>query len=209
MPVPRRDPDSTGAPAPAAGERTPPLDTTADLLARVRSGDRAAREVLFARVLPPLRRWAHRRLPAGARDLSDTDDLVQTAFLRALARLDSFEARGQGAFLAYLRQILLNALRDEVRRVARRPAGEEVGESLADPGPSPLEMTMGRVALERYERGLARLTPDQQEAILLRVELDLSHQEIADLLGKPSANAARMFVARALIALAEAMDEPA
>ena len=95
------------------------LESTADLLSRVRGGDPAAREQLFARYLPILKRWAHGRLPGSARNLADTDDLIQTSLLRALNRVGEFEPRHEGAFLAYLRQTLLNALRDEIRRSRR------------------------------------------------------------------------------------------
>jgi hypothetical protein len=47
-------------------------------------GTAAARERLFARYLPVLKRWAHHRLPRAARALRDTDDLVQDTLLNAL-----------------------------------------------------------------------------------------------------------------------------
>jgi RNA polymerase sigma factor (sigma-70 family) len=188
---------------------TPPghadLESTAALLERLRDGEEAARERLFARVLPSLTRWAHRRLPSSARDLAETDDLVQVTVMRALARLDSFEARGEGAFLAYLRQILHNLVLDELRRARRRPGSEELDETLVDDAPTALERTVGRETLTRYESALATLRAEEREAVLLRLEFDYSHQQIADALGKPSADAARMFVARALLALARSM----
>jgi RNA polymerase sigma factor (sigma-70 family) len=182
-----------------------PLDSTASLLARARSGDERARDRLFARFVPQLARWAHRRLPPGSRDLHETDDLVQITLVRALGRLDDYEHRGAGGFFAYLRQILLNAVRDEIRKAAGRKRVDGLGEGIADPGPSPLETAVGRDTMERYERGLARLSDDQREAVILKVELGLTNGDIAELLGRPSADAARMLVARALTHLAEAM----
>src|SRR6476660_6142279 len=91
------------------------LESTTTLLNRVREGDEAARERLLARYLPLLKRWAHGRLPRYARDLSETDGLVQVTWIRALSRAGEFESRREGAFLAYLWRILLNALRDEIR----------------------------------------------------------------------------------------------
>jgi RNA polymerase sigma-70 factor (ECF subfamily) len=46
----------------------------------------------------------------------------------------------------------------------------------------------------------------QQEAVMMRLELGMSHHEVATALGFPTANAARMAVARALVRLAEVMD---
>src|SRR5215471_13150202 len=99
---------------PSSGQESSPLESTSLLLEKVRSGDSVARERLFARVLPALTRWAHQRLPSGMRDLSETEDLVQLSVMRALGRLESFQAEREGAFLAYLRQILKNLVKDEM-----------------------------------------------------------------------------------------------
>jgi RNA polymerase sigma-70 factor, ECF subfamily len=136
----------------------------------------------------------------------DTDDLVQVAVLRALNKVGRFEPRREGAFLAYLRRILLNALRDEIRRVARRPGTEDMPEDLADPTPPAVEQAIGREAMQAYEAALAELSDAQQEAVILRVEFGYTFSEIAAATGSPSANAARMTVARALVRLGEAMD---
>lgn len=175
------------------------------MIDRGRAGDGAAVDALFARYLRPLQRWASGRLPVAARDLTDTADVVQETLLRTLGRLGAFEARGTGAFFAYLRQGVINRIRDEARRVSRRPPGSpDEGES-RDPGPSPVELAIGRERLERFERALARLEPLDQEAVLARVELGLSYPEIARSLGKSSADAARMAVTRALARLAAEM----
>ena len=172
----------------------------------MRDGDGDARDRLLSRYLPALRRWAHGRLPNRARGMVDTDDLVQVSLLRALDHVTRFEPRHEGAFLAYLRRIVLNAIRDEIRRSARRPGADELSEELADGTPSPVERAVGREVVEAYETALARLGEVQQEAVIMRVEMGFSYQEIAAALGRPSANAARMTVSRALLRLAEEMD---
>jgi RNA polymerase sigma-70 factor (ECF subfamily) len=177
---------------------------TAVLLERARHGDEEARERLVAHFLPRLRRWAHGRLPPPARGAVDTDDLVQVTLIKALAHLDRFEPEHEGAFLAYLRRILLNQLRDELRRV--RPGREEASEALPDRAPSLVEEAIGRQALERYEGALLSLDERQREAVILRLEFDYSHEEVAAAVGCPSANAARMLVSRALVRLAEILD---
>src|SRR5262249_4551067 len=187
---------------------TSSLENTTVLLSRARGGDAQARDALFARFLPVLKRWAHRRLPMRARDLSDTDDLVQVTLVRALRRLEEFEPQREGAFLAYLRTILMNAVRDELRRSLRRGVSVPEDESAWGTGPSELESMVSREKLERYERGVAALAPDRREAVLLRLEFGYSHAQIAEALGRPSADAARMVVARALVSLAEAIDAP-
>lgn len=183
-----------------------PLESTAFLLTRVREGDEAARDRLIARYLPMLREWARGRLPGVARSLADTDDLVQVTLIRALKQLNEFEPRGEGAFLRYLRQILLNAVRNEIRRASRRGPHDEANEAVPSAAPSPLESTISRETMERYESALEKLGEEQQEAVILRVEMGYSYEQIAEAIGKNSANTARMVVTRALAVLARTMD---
>jgi RNA polymerase sigma-70 factor (ECF subfamily) len=135
----------------------------------------------------------------------DTDDLVQETVVRAVKRIDRFESRHEGALQAYLRQAIVNRIRDEVRRTKRTPGTSELDENQSDRGPSPLEAAIGIQSLERYEAALGRLRPEEREAIVARLEMDGSYQQVAQALGKPSADAARMAVSRALLRLAQEM----
>jgi RNA polymerase sigma-70 factor (ECF subfamily) len=192
--------------APHADDAGRLLETTRVLLGRAQAGDRQSIEILFDRCLPALRRWARGRLPRIARDVADTQDLVQETVLHSLNRLDAFEPRHQGALQAYLRQAVANRIRDEVRRVRRHPAPVDLLDTHVDPAPSPLEHAIGREGIERYETALARLKPADREAIVARLELQQSYEEVAVALGKPNANAARAAVTRALARLLEEME---
>lgn len=180
-------------------------ETSLDLLERARQGDDLALDTLMQRYAPRLRRWARGRLPNWARSAADTQDMVQDTLLRTLRRLDKFEVRGEGALQAYLRHALLNRIREEMRRTSCRPVGEVLDSARPDEAPSPLELAVGQDTLLRYEAALARLRPEDREAIIGRVELGMSNPELAEALGKPSANAARMTLQRALLRLAEGM----
>lgn len=184
-------------------------DATASLLARMRSGDEEAMNRLLQRCLPPLQRWAHGRLPLYARDLNDTADLVQDAVIAALRHLDRFEARREGALQAYFRQAILHRIIDLVRQQKRRPLAVEVPVTLAADDTSPLERAIGVENLERFEAALQTLRPEDREAIVCRLELQYEYDELAVALGKPTANAARVAVARALRRLAQAMQRGA
>jgi RNA polymerase sigma-70 factor (ECF subfamily) len=137
----------------------------------------------------------------------ETQDVVQVCLVNVLGRVDTFDPERPGAFLAYLRQTLLNQLRNEARNAGRRPFGDEVNDVHPDGRPSPLERAIGRETLDAYERALEELPEAQREAVMLRVELGLSHGEIADLVGYPTANAARMSVSRGLARLAVRLGE--
>ena len=191
---------------PPASPPPGPLETTASLIERVRSGDATARQVLLSRYLPALRRFAHGRLPRGARRLLDTDDLVQSTMLRALEHVDRFEARREGAFLAYLRQILVNLVRDAAREDARWGNLELPTDELPDPrAGSILDEAIGREEAEIYERALGRLPARDREVVVLRVELSWPHARVAEATGCASANTARMVASRAVLRLAEEM----
>ena len=189
------------------GGNSPTPDTTSVLLQRVRAGDQRAVSLLYDRYAHRLQRWASGRLPAHARDGLDTQDLVQEAFVASLRHIETFRPRWKGAFHGYLRQSILNKIRDQLRRAdARDRALVEVGDLHAD-APSPLAELIGREALGRYEQALASLEVSDRELVVARIEMDCTYVEIADLAGKPSADAARMAVKRALLRLADAMGE--
>jgi RNA polymerase sigma factor (sigma-70 family) len=179
--------------------------STIDLLERFKRGDEEAVNLLVERSIPPLKRWARGRLPHWARGLAETQDLVQNAVLRAIPHLKTFEAKHPGALQAYLRQAVNNHIRDEIRKVKVRPPANELSDEQPDQGPSPLERAIGQESLDRYEAALKTLREVDREAIIARVELQQSYDEIAIALGKPSADAARMAVVRALRNLLKAM----
>lgn len=179
---------------------------TERLLVLAGAGDNAALEALYARYAPRLRRWAAGRLPAATRDLADTQDLVQDTLLQTLRRLPTFEVRGEGAFLAYLRRAILNRINNEIRRVSRKPVPGPLSTEHPTTGPSPLEEVLGRDVLTRYERALQELSDSDRHAVIARVEFGLPYEEVARILGKDNAAAARQAVARALRRLAGAMD---
>src|SRR5262249_14804113 len=146
------------------------LESTDTLLRGLGAGDSSCGEVLISRFLIPLRKWAHGRLPAHARDLLDTDDLVQDTLLRTLKHLKGFVPRADGSFLAYLRKTLLNQIKDQIRRAGRRPRTEALKDVYPEEHPSPLEAAIGKEALARYDAAMLELTSFQQEAVMLRIE---------------------------------------
>jgi RNA polymerase sigma-70 factor (ECF subfamily) len=152
-----------------------------------------------------LQRWAHGRLPAWARSGLETQDLAQEALFQAVRHLKSFEPRHEGAFQAYVRQALLNRIRDAIRRSRTRGQTDTLDTERPASGPSPLEEAIGQQALEQYEAAMERLRAEDREAIIARIELGLEYAEVAEALGKPSIPAAHMAVSRARVMLAKEM----
>ena len=208
-PAPRcdmTDKPSDGRAPEGVNLKTPPeAESSFALVLRARDGDDEALGRLCARYLPRLQRWAHGRLPPWARSALETQDLAQETLILAVRHIKTFEPRHEGAFQAYLRQTLLNRIRDEIRRGRRRGPTDSLDTSEPAKSPSPLEEAIGHEALERYEAALERLRPEDREAIIARIEMGLGYAEVAEALGKPSAAAANMAVSRALVKLAKEM----
>src|SRR5262245_2419544 len=133
QPKPSETPTGDGDPTLLSAE------PATELVRRAREGDRMAVEALLQRSIPSLRRFAHGRLPPAARGSLDTGDLVQETVLHVLRRLDTFEPRHVGAMQAYLRQSVMNLIRDEVRRIGRHPAPSELSQDLPSEVRSPFE----------------------------------------------------------------------
>jgi RNA polymerase sigma-70 factor (ECF subfamily) len=190
----------TRQPGPGEGQAEPLLsdEPTIELVLKARSGDRAAVEALLQRCLPSLRRWTHGRLPAAARANLDTEDLVQETALHVIRRLDKFEPQHVGSMQAYLRQSVINRIRDEVRRIARHPAPVELLDDQVSDQTSPLEAVLKTEAYERYRRALDQLDSRDREIIVARIEVQWSLPEIARQFQTKTVDAARMRVTRAL-----------
>ena len=191
-----------------SGPPSPDLSLTADLLRRAQLGDTDALNDLLRRHAGPLRRWARGRLPRWTRDLRDTEDLVQETLVQTLRHVGDFKPQHEGALQAYLRQALVNRIRDEMRRVSRSPAPAPLadGGDVVDPAGTPLDEAIGREAVERYEAALERLREEDRALIIARIELQQSYAQIAAMHGKSNADHARVSVTRALIRLAKEMD---
>ena len=181
-----------------------------ELLERAREGDcQSALNRLFERYLPRLHRWAHRRVPTWARDAADTADLVQETVFHTLRRLDSFKPQRDGALLGYLRRSLVNRVHDQFRRASRRPQVEPLADGLdervSNDEESPLDVVIGHDDRRRYEAALKRLRPIDRRAIVASIELGYNYEQLALVLNKPSAPAARLAVRRALLRLGDEM----
>lgn len=202
--------DDTNAAGPPSVDGVDPdsdveFDSTLDVLARAREGDVDATRILIERTVGPLRRWARGRLPNYARAGANTEDVVQDAVVRALARVEHFEHRSVDGMQKYLRESVRNRIRDEVRRVSRRGVSEELPDAIHDNAYSPLEELILKERSERYLEALRSLKPVDRQAIIFRLEHKHSFEDIARKLGKASPDAARMTVTRAMKRLAAAI----
>ena len=118
--------------------------------------------------------------------------------MHVLARLDKFEPRHVGAMQAYLRMSVVNRIRDEIRRVGRRPETVELTMEPSSDDTSPLEAALRGEAYERYRSALTKLRPRDREMVVARVEMMWSVDQITQRFRMTSLDAARVAVSRAL-----------
>jgi RNA polymerase sigma-70 factor (ECF subfamily) len=188
-----------------------PSDTASEeLLQRAQRGERHALDVLIARYLPQLRQWVHRVLPHWARSVADTADVVHETLLHTLVNLRAFEPRKDGALRAYLRRALLNRVRDQIRHANVRKGTSVIDEDVflaphQPAGTSPLEAAIAQQEHEHYISALRELSPTDRHAIVARIELGYSYEQLAIALGKSTPGAARVAVRRGLVRLAKTM----
>jgi RNA polymerase sigma-70 factor (ECF subfamily) len=121
---------------------------------------------------------------------TEAQDLTQEVFLRVFRTLKSFRV-GEGSFLVWLTRLTRNLLIDHYRRSRadrvtdsieerRGVLEEKVTLSTRTDG-----MLAGREASEALQAGLAKLSPELREAVILRDVEELEYREIAQTLRVP------------------------
>jgi len=198
-----RDDTSSAGPRPAAGATIG--DLPPDLLDRACRGDREAQDSVFREYVAPLTRLASGLLPAYARGMTDTQDVVQDVLTNTASRLGSIDCEDDGALLAYLRRAVRHRVIDEIRRATRRPTTQLLLDDRPAPGLSPLDAAIRAQNDDRVRGALCRLSARDRLAVLLRVRHGLSYEEIAPRIGCPTVNAARVAVRRAVERLTDVL----
>lgn len=191
------------------GEREKPMTTntssTVELLDRLRGGDVDARNRLVERALPGLLRFARGRLHAYGRAAGDTRDLAHDVIVRALPRLESFKPQHPGALLAFLKKAAANQIVDDARKARRHRETAEPIDQRPDAAPSPLTDLVARERRDRVRAALATLSPSDRALLIERFTANQRYADIARILGRPNANAARVSADRAIGRLAKAL----
>jgi RNA polymerase sigma-70 factor (ECF subfamily) len=135
------------------------------------------------------------------RDRGAAEDVTAQAFERAYRKRSRYNAR-RGTPRAWLFGIARNAALDELRR-RRRAASAELPEAAETPAPDEAaELAAQRDAVRS---ALGRLSARDRELIALKYHADLSHAEIAAVLGVSASNAGTL-LHRAMTKLRETVD---
>jgi RNA polymerase sigma-70 factor (ECF subfamily) len=171
----------------------------ADLARRATAGDRRAFAALNDLHLDAVYRYAFYRVRSDA----EAEDVTSEVFHRALVAMPKYEPRRP--FLAFLYTIARNLIADRSRR-ARPEASFEDAIAHPSDAPGPDETAMRLDDARRLREAIVRLTPIQQEIVILRFLEERSTKEVAALTGKPESTI-RGVQMRALAALRALMSE--
>jgi RNA polymerase sigma-70 factor (ECF subfamily) len=156
-----------------------------ELVRDARSGDRQAFEAL-------VRRYSERAFRAAfqvLREASQSEEVVQEAFIKAYRGLRGFESRS--SFYTWLYRIVVNLALDRRRRESRAPHVEWDDAVLSEVEPRAIqaeavdpELSSQRAQIrEIVVRGIQQLPDGQREVLLLREVDGLSYEEIAEGMG--------------------------
>jgi RNA polymerase sigma-70 factor (ECF subfamily) len=199
---------------------TEPEVEIAELVARLRAGDRAALGELFARHRDKLRRMVELRLDHRLAGRVSASDVLQEAYIDALKRVEHYFAKPDQPFFGWLRLVVGQRLADLHREhlARKRDASQEVSldrgagatsaclaACLLGGLTSPSKAAERNEAFARLEEALNQMDPVDREVLALRHFEELGNAETAELLGIRSAAASKRYV-RALARLREILE---
>ncbi len=176
-------------------------DDLYQLVERASQSDPDAWEAIFRRSHGQLLAFARRRTSS----VAAAEDAVSETMVRALEKIGQFTWDGAG-FDAWLFGILRNVVLEGYRVDARSRRDRSFTFDHGTRVDGPLDHVVGREEAEHVRLAFARLTPDEQEVLELRVVGGLSSEGVAHVLGKKS-GAVRMSQARAIGRLRVMMEE--
>lgn len=178
-----------------------------ELLQRARGGDQAA----FGLLMEQYERQVYRQALGLVGHPEDAADVTQEVFLKVWRGLPAFQ--GGSSFSTWLYRLTGNAAIDQLRREKKRRGDLSLDDpdrgwdsQLADPTPPP-EKSLEQKELHRAViRGLALLSEEHRQVLVLRELNGASYEEIGQVLGLPPGTV-KSRVARARLALAKLLKE--
>ena len=171
-----------------------------DIVEKAVKGDRNAFAQLYEKHFDRIYRYVYLRL--GNR--TETEDLTQEVFIRALEAIGSYKWRSS-PFAAWLYRIAHNLAVDHYRRQPAAPQLQLDEELIQDGSSVDAEVAM-RLSRQRLGPAMQQLTPDQQQVLSLRFGQQLTAREVSEIMDK-SVGAVEALQHRALRTLHRILEE--
>lgn len=162
--------------------------TDEELMLRVQAGEKACYDVLVGRYKVRLYNFILRMV--GNPDVAE--EVAQDAFVRAYLNAEKY--RTIARFSTWLYTIATNLVRNRFRQARRRPAvlslffredkdGEEILHEIADPAPTPEQLTVGKDLERAMAEATAKIPEKYRVPFVLREVNQLSYEEIRAVTG--------------------------
>lgn len=142
---------------------------------------------------------------------ASSEDLSQEVFLRIYRTLPSYRPE-QGAFPTWLTSVTRNLLVDHYRRTRRDRLTDSIEDAMPQleekhsPARTPDRLAQASELSAQLQRGLARLSPELREAVILRDLQGLDYAEIQKVLQVPEGTV-KSRINRGRIELARVLEE--
>jgi len=187
-----------GLAASDADRDAPSAETDGALVLACQRGEREA----FDRLVERYQRGIYRLCYRYVNEHEDANDLAQEAFLKAWRAIGRF--RGDSSFSTWLYRIAVNACLNH--RALRRPPTQELPESLPDPARGAEARALRDDEAERVRKAVSRLPDKQRATLILKIYHELTHEEVARVLGS-TVGTAKSNLFQALVKLRRLLDE--
>ena len=180
--------------------QSPPA--TIDLVRAAQAGDAVAWGIIHERYALLVRVVVHGRIPDKMRARFDTDDVLQSGFLRAFEQIGRYEDQGEDAFRRWLTTLISHRLTDKVRYHLRerRDSGRDEAElestdlrRAPDGADSPGAIVAAAERIARILAALHKLDAADQELMSMRLFDKLTWADIAERLAIGETTARRRF----------------
>jgi len=175
-----------------------------ELLRRAQKGDKYAFDVLYKEFLTPIYRYIYFRVG----QKQEAEDIAQVVFIKAWTALGDFEIRGDHSFISWCYAIARNLIIDYWKKkkpILSEVVGEEMEQvdDFRDMAAADFDL---KIQEGMIREAIQKLSPDQQEVIILKFINDRSNQEITELIGK-SEEAVRALSSRGIKSLRELLKD--
>lgn len=153
-------------------------------------GDREAFGKLYDAFIRPIYNFIYYK----THHQETAEDLVSIVFTKAFTNISSFNA-DKAPFTAWLYQIARNTVIDHYRTEKATSDIEDAWD--IDDGTDIVRDFDAKQKLEKVQKYLAGLTPEQRDIVIMRVWQEMSYEEIAEVLGK-SVDSCKMMFSRTM-----------
>ncbi|MFH2000811.1 MAG: sigma-70 family RNA polymerase sigma factor [Planctomycetota bacterium] len=176
-----------------------------DLIRLAQQGDAEAVNEIYLSLERELVLYVYRNMRKELRNLEGTRDMIQTLWKGVLKDIGDFEYRDHNSFVSWLKQCLLNKIRERGRKIRKElePLDPEFQRSAPDP--TPAGKAVKDEQIELFMQKLAKFPDETRRILVYRFREDKTYEEIGILLGK-SADAVRKKTVRSLELLKKQME---